>query len=266
AALLWTAIAWPEQDRPTKLESTSGSPGRRGGDRYAAQDEASPQNSPETEKKKGRSLFRSWFHMATETQANQPDWLSPLATTSGRLKQERRYDICVQPATLGNRACQLVGGRGCAGITRPRARTLGGLTSALHSASWRRDWGSDECACGRHFGSLQQQACKLRSRDSIPTTTGGCSRREFPSKRQESNLRYTPVAHMIPRRRVFQLRLPSRILELGQRTLVMGVLNVTPDSFSDGGRFSEPESAIEHAFAIERAGADLLDIGGESTR
>ena len=71
---------------------------------------------------------------------------------------------------------------------------------------------------------------------------------------------------MIPRRRVFRLRLPSRILELGQRTLVMGVLNVTPDSFSDGGRFSEPESAIEHAFAIERAGADLLDIGGESTR
>jgi len=53
---------------------------------------------------------------------------------------------------------------------------------------------------------------------------------------------------------------------LGERTLVMGVLNVTPDSFSDGGNFLQPESAIEHAFAIERAGADLLDIGGESTR
>ncbi|PYU49260.1 MAG: dihydropteroate synthase [Acidobacteria bacterium] len=71
---------------------------------------------------------------------------------------------------------------------------------------------------------------------------------------------------MIPRRRVFRLRLPSRILELGQRTLVMGVLNVTPDSFSDGGKFLEPESAIERAFAIECAGADILDIGGESTR
>jgi len=46
----------------------------------------------------------------------------------------------------------------------------------------------------------------------------------------------------------------------------MGVLNVTPDSFSDGGKFLQPESAIEYAFAIERAGADLLDIGGESTR
>ncbi len=46
----------------------------------------------------------------------------------------------------------------------------------------------------------------------------------------------------------------------------MGVLNVTPDSFSDGGKFLEREAAIEHAFAMERAGADLLDIGGESTR
>lgn len=46
----------------------------------------------------------------------------------------------------------------------------------------------------------------------------------------------------------------------------MGVLNVTPDSFSDGGKFLQPETAIEQAFALERAGADLLDIGGESTR
>lgn len=60
--------------------------------------------------------------------------------------------------------------------------------------------------------------------------------------------------------------LPSGTLVLGERTLVMGVLNVTPDSFSDGGKFLQPETAIEHAFAMERAGADLLDIGGESTR
>jgi dihydropteroate synthase len=46
----------------------------------------------------------------------------------------------------------------------------------------------------------------------------------------------------------------------------MGVLNVTPDSFSDGGKFFEPVSAIERALAIEKAGADILDIGGESTR
>ncbi|HEV3375336.1 MAG TPA: dihydropteroate synthase [Candidatus Acidoferrum sp.] len=46
----------------------------------------------------------------------------------------------------------------------------------------------------------------------------------------------------------------------------MGVLNVTPDSFSDGGKFLDPQRSIEHAFAMERAGADLLDIGGDSTR
>jgi dihydropteroate synthase len=60
--------------------------------------------------------------------------------------------------------------------------------------------------------------------------------------------------------------LRSGVLELGERTLVMGVLNVTPDSFSDGGKFLDPQSAIEHALEMERAGADLLDIGGESTR
>ena len=70
---------------------------------------------------------------------------------------------------------------------------------------------------------------------------------------------------MIKRKR-FQLKLPSRTLFLGQRTLVMGVLNVTPDSFSDGGKFLDPRRAVEHAFAMETAGADLLDIGGESTR
>lgn len=53
---------------------------------------------------------------------------------------------------------------------------------------------------------------------------------------------------------------------LGERTLLMGVLNVTPDSFSDGGQFLDTTRAIEHALAIESAGADVLDIGGESTR
>jgi dihydropteroate synthase len=65
---------------------------------------------------------------------------------------------------------------------------------------------------------------------------------------------------------MFRLKLPSRTLVLGERTLVMGVLNVTPDSFSDGGKFLEPELAVKQAFAIEKAGADLLDVGGESTR
>ena len=53
---------------------------------------------------------------------------------------------------------------------------------------------------------------------------------------------------------------------LGQRTLIMGVLNVTPDSFSDGGLFENADAAVERALEIEREGADILDIGGESTR
>jgi dihydropteroate synthase len=68
------------------------------------------------------------------------------------------------------------------------------------------------------------------------------------------------------RRRRFRLRLVSRTLVLGERTLLMGVLNVTPDSFADGGRFFHTAAAVEHALAMERAGADILDIGGESTR
>jgi dihydropteroate synthase len=67
-------------------------------------------------------------------------------------------------------------------------------------------------------------------------------------------------------RKKFRLKLRSGTLVLGQRTLVMGVLNVTPDSFSDGGKYDQPELAIERALAMEMAGADLLDIGGESTR
>ena len=70
---------------------------------------------------------------------------------------------------------------------------------------------------------------------------------------------------MKPRKK-FRLKLRSQTLTLGERTLVMGVLNVTPDSFSDGGKYDQPESAIEHALAMERAGADIIDIGGESTR
>ncbi len=63
---------------------------------------------------------------------------------------------------------------------------------------------------------------------------------------------------------VWQLRTQS--LALGERTLIMGVLNVTPDSFSDGGRFVNPETAVQHALSMLDQGADLIDIGGESTR
>jgi dihydropteroate synthase len=69
-----------------------------------------------------------------------------------------------------------------------------------------------------------------------------------------------------PRKR-FALPLPGRqSLILGDRTVVMGVLNVTPDSFSDGGQSVDPERAIARALAMEADGADLIDLGGESTR
>ncbi|HXX71414.1 MAG TPA: dihydropteroate synthase [Candidatus Acidoferrum sp.] len=67
-------------------------------------------------------------------------------------------------------------------------------------------------------------------------------------------------------RPVFQWNLGARTLELGKRTLIMGVVNVTPDSFSDGGQFLDPEKAVEHAERLLDEGADILDLGGESTR
>jgi dihydropteroate synthase len=67
-------------------------------------------------------------------------------------------------------------------------------------------------------------------------------------------------------RSVFQWNLGGRSLELGKRTLIMGIVNVTPDSFSDGGRFLDRDQAVAHAERLLEEGADILDIGGESTR
>jgi dihydropteroate synthase len=64
----------------------------------------------------------------------------------------------------------------------------------------------------------------------------------------------------------YRWQLRARCLELGPRTLVMGVLNVTPDSFSDGGKFLDSDRAVQHALLMLQQGADIIDIGGESTR
>ncbi|MBP2116017.1 dihydropteroate synthase [Paenibacillus silagei] len=61
-------------------------------------------------------------------------------------------------------------------------------------------------------------------------------------------------------------RCGSSELKLGKRTLIMGILNVTPDSFSDGGLWTERDRAVEHALQMAAEGADIIDIGGESTR
>ena len=68
------------------------------------------------------------------------------------------------------------------------------------------------------------------------------------------------------RRKHFDFAIRKRKYRLGARTLVMAVVNVTPDSFSDGGLYLEPERAIEHGLELARQGADWIDVGGESTR
>ena len=67
-------------------------------------------------------------------------------------------------------------------------------------------------------------------------------------------------------RPIFQWNIGSRVLELGRRTLIMGVVNVTPDSFSDGGLYIDAEKAVVHAERLLDDGATIIDVGGESTR
>jgi dihydropteroate synthase len=67
-------------------------------------------------------------------------------------------------------------------------------------------------------------------------------------------------------RRITDVKAGRHRLRFGERTLIMGILNVTPDSFSDGGRFVDGERAVEHGVEMEREGADVIDVGGESTR
>src|SRR6188474_1460093 len=61
-------------------------------------------------------------------------------------------------------------------------------------------------------------------------------------------------------------KIAGRPVDLTERALLMGVLNVTPDSFSDGGEFFATEAAVKHGLEMARNGADVIDIGGESTR
>ncbi len=63
-----------------------------------------------------------------------------------------------------------------------------------------------------------------------------------------------------------KLHLGNNVFLLGKQTFIMGILNVTPDSFSDGGRYNHLENALEQAYKLSDEGADILDIGGESTR
>ena len=70
----------------------------------------------------------------------------------------------------------------------------------------------------------------------------------------------------MPTRKRYKLIWNDHVLQLGDRTRIMGVLNVTPDSFSDGGRYADTDGAIAQGERLVEQGADILDIGGESTR
>jgi dihydropteroate synthase len=64
----------------------------------------------------------------------------------------------------------------------------------------------------------------------------------------------------------YHWKLKQRVFILGERTLIMGILNVTPDSFSDGGKYDDPDRAFAHAIELEEQGADIIDVGAESTK
>lgn len=74
------------------------------------------------------------------------------------------------------------------------------------------------------------------------------------------------VARNGPFREEFTISLADRCVRLGERTFICGIVNVTPDSFWDGGRYLNPNRAIRHALELAEAGADWIDVGGESTR
>jgi dihydropteroate synthase len=75
-----------------------------------------------------------------------------------------------------------------------------------------------------------------------------------------------PSPALIAERPSYTMEVRGRSLVLGRRTLVMGILNATPDSFSDGGLFDDPDSAVAHGLGLFEAGAEIVDVGGESTR
>jgi hypothetical protein len=120
------------EDGPKEGESTCLDRGKSGPDESPVvcqdgQNNGPAQASIEKEKGKKRNFFHAWLGLADQVQATQPDWLSPLATTSGRLKQEFRYDIWDQLARGGNRSYQFGGNKGLEFISSSRTQILIGV-------------------------------------------------------------------------------------------------------------------------------------------
>src|SRR5229473_3278090 len=133
-------------DGPKKGEATCVDHGKAGthegpGECQDSQKNGAAQVSIEKEKGKKWNLVRAWLDLGEHVQATQPDWLSPLATTSGRLKPEFRYDIWDQPASSGgNRSYQFGGNKGLEFITSSRTQILLGVPTytLVFGKGWRR--------------------------------------------------------------------------------------------------------------------------------
>ena len=112
--------------------------------------------------------------------------------------------------------------------------------------------------------------CSVLGDDGSVLVTGSSQALEILAERAEDSLRglFALPADTLARflRRNFRVPLPRGEIRIGPKPCLMGVLNVTPDSFSDGGRFADPERAIEQGLVLAAAGSALIDVGGESTR
>jgi hypothetical protein len=117
----------PKKGESTCVDRCKGGMDNIGGGCQDSQNNGTAQESIEKERGKKRNLFRVWLDLGEKVQATQPDRLSPLATTSGRLKQEFRYDIWDQPASGGNRNYQFGGSKGLEFITSARTQILIGV-------------------------------------------------------------------------------------------------------------------------------------------
>jgi hypothetical protein len=117
----------PKKGESTCVDHGKGGTGASPGGCQDSRNNGATQVSIEKEKGKKRNLFRAWLDLTEQVQATQPDWLSPLATTSGRLKQEFRYDIWDQPASGRNRSYQFGGNKGLEFISSSRTQILIGV-------------------------------------------------------------------------------------------------------------------------------------------
>ena len=126
-------------------------------------------------------------------------------------------------------------------------------------------------SCRRSAARFRRNSGEVRSgwSGSVRLVRANLTNQQQPDPRDPTRSNLTepvPVSSRVPRQ-PYTVPLPGqRFLSLGGRTLVMGILNVTPDSFADGGLWIDPARAVDAALQMEADGADLIDIGGESTR